>query len=114
MTWESLTSIDDLDKAIAKSYDQTVILFKHSTTCSISAMALARVENAYASEDYDYSFYLLDLLRYRAISNEIASRFHIQHESPQLLVLDRGNCIYNASHLDIDLKDIPAVLSQNV
>jgi bacillithiol system protein YtxJ len=50
--------------------------------------------------------YYLDLLTYRSISNEIAERFQVHHESPQILLIKDGECIYDASHLDITIDEI--------
>lgn len=56
--------------------------------------------------DKNFGYYFLDLLAYRSISNEIESRFDVVHQSPQLIVLENGKAIYNASHQNIDLDKI--------
>jgi bacillithiol system protein YtxJ len=78
-----------------------VLIFKHSTRCSISSTALNRLERAWRPEDAGHAVWYLDLLRYRPISNAIAERYGIQHESPQVLVIRAGRCVYDASHTAI-------------
>ena len=102
--WNHFNSIDHLQEIEALSYDQTVGIFKHSTRCSISAMAKSRMEHGMSATTPP--IYLLDLITYRAVSNEIADRYSIRHESPQLILLKDGKPIYNASHSEINMGDI--------
>jgi bacillithiol system protein YtxJ len=105
MNWHHLDSIDDLTEAIKNSDDKYVLLFKHSTTCSISHMAKLRLESSW-DETADILPYYLDLKAYRNISNEIAEQFSVHHESPQVLLIRNGECIYDESHLDITFDNI--------
>jgi bacillithiol system protein YtxJ len=107
MTWIPLTSSAELDSLLAESAQQPVVLFKHSTTCSISATAKARLERQW--DDVvgpSAKLYYLDLLRYRPVSNEVAKRLGVMHESPQLLLIQDGVCTYDASHLGIRLDSV--------
>jgi bacillithiol system protein YtxJ len=52
------------------------------------------------------AFYFLDLLKFRALSNKIAADFHVHHESPQVLVIKNGACVYEDSHNGINMEDI--------
>ena len=54
--------------------------------------------------------FYLDLINHRKVSNEIAARFEVFHESPQILVIKNGECILDASHLDISVEEIKEVL----
>ena len=102
MTWHPLTSVEQLDALLAESATQPVAVFKHSTTCSISATAKSRLERQWeAAVGGGVKIYYLDLLRYRAVSNEVAARLRVMHESPQLLLIQDGVCTYDASHLGI-------------
>ncbi len=101
VNWVALTSLEQLNEIKALSNEKLVAIFKHSTRCSISRMALKQFENEFASEN-SVSLYFLDLLEYREISNEIASKFGVFHQSPQLIVIKEGKAIYDASHSDID------------
>ena len=108
MNWITLNSTEQLDEIIAQSHIQPVAIFKHSTRCSISSMAKSRLERAEAPEAL--AFYYLDLLAYRPISNEIAERFGVHHQSPQLLLIRNGECSYEESHSGIDMDDLKTQL----
>ena len=107
MIWEKLTDVSQLETVKSASTSNTVLIFKHSTTCSISATALARLERNWKDESAKriQPFYL-DLKSFRDISNKIASEFEVEHESPQVLLIKNGNCVYNASHLGISFDEI--------
>jgi bacillithiol system protein YtxJ len=104
MDWKNLTSIDQLEAITANSFNTPQVLFKHSTRCSISSMALNRLESSTPPTGID--FYLLDLLQHRDISAAIADRFKVHHESPQVLVIKSGECTYNESHMGISMNEI--------
>lgn len=104
MNWIPLRSQEELEEIIALSNNQPQVIFKHSTRCSISSVAKNRLEKASSPEDA--KFYYLDLLSYRPLSNSVAERFAVEHESPQILVIKNGKCIYNESHMGIDMEDI--------
>lgn len=101
INWIPLTSLEQLDEIETASKDKQILIFKHSTRCSISRMALKQFEKEF-DLDNKVNAYFLDLIAYRDVSNEIASRFNVVHQSPQLLLIKDGKSIYNASHSDID------------
>ena len=88
--WNALTELKQLDDIIQESATTPAIIFKHSTRCAISKMALRNFEREYAIEERKATPYYLDLLEHRDISNEIADIFHVTHKSPQLLLLKMG------------------------
>lgn len=100
--WKNLRSIEDLNKAQQDSHIKTVVLFKHSTRCSISRFVLKNFENTVTIPEEEMDFYFLDLIEYRSVSNEIAERFNVIHQSPQLIILKKGEAVYDASHESID------------
>lgn len=105
--WKTIKSEEDLEKAIKESYDNRVAVFKHSTSCFISKTVLKNFEKEIEiSDEQNVSFYFLDLLAFRPISNKIAEDFGIRHESPQLIVFENGEPINNASHQDISLSQV--------
>lgn len=107
MTWNPITSLQQLETIKAASAQQPVFIFKHSTSCSISRTALGRLERSWKEEEMkDVQAYYLDLLSYRDISNEIARQFNIRHESPQVLVVKNGEAVFHASHFDINYDDL--------
>ncbi len=100
-----LTDEDQLDELLKGSQLKPVLLFKHSTSCGISAMVLKRLENKLSEKNEDYYFYFLDLIRYRNISNLIVRKFDISHQSPQLILIENGKVVGSASHYGIlDMK----------
>ena len=105
INWIPLQHVGQLDEMVAFSEQKPALIFKHSTRCSISRFALKQFENEYALEDR-VDAYFLDLLEYRDISNEIASRFKVIHQSPQLLLIKNGQSVYDASHSEIDAADL--------
>lgn len=104
MIWEQLTEEVQLEQIRELSYRQPVVIFKHSTRCSISTMAKNRLEREQAPENI--VFYYLDLIRYRTVSNKVAEVFQVHHESPQVLLIKNGECVYEESHNGIDLSEI--------
>ncbi len=105
MNWILLTDLGQLNEIITLSNEKPVLIFKHSTRCSISRMALKQFENEFDLQD-KVTPYFLDLLEYRSISNEIATTFNIMHQSPQLLLIKKGIVIYNVSHDSIDAQEL--------
>jgi bacillithiol system protein YtxJ len=107
MNWIALKSPDQLDALRAESKNQPVIIFKHSTRCSISQTALNRLERNWKEEEMtSVKSYYLDLLSYRDISNRIADLFDVEHQSPQIIVLKDGEAVFNRSHFDIEFSSI--------
>lgn len=109
MTWKPLNTIDQLH-SIYKS-EEVSILFKHSTRCPVSAMAKRSLEYDKDLLPKDTIIYYLDLIAYRDISNTIAEMWEVKHESPQLLIIQGERCLYNASHSDIEMRDVIPFIS---
>ena len=105
INWIQLKDLGQLNEILSISNEKPVVLFKHSTRCSISRMELKQFENEFDLED-KVDAYFLDLLEYRDISNEIASRFNVYHQSPQLLLIKEGKSVYDVSHSDIDAGEL--------
>lgn len=104
MNWITLSEEAQLDTIREQSKQQPVVILKHSTRCSISTMAKGRLDRETAPEGV--LFYYLDLLQYRPLSNKIAELFHVQHESPQVLLIHNGECVYDDSHNAISMDEI--------
>jgi bacillithiol system protein YtxJ len=111
--WIHLERLSELNTIEQLSRQKAVVIFKHSTRCSISKMALKQFENEYSIESSKDHLYFLDLLEHRDISNEIATRFHIIHQSPQLLLIKNGSCVYNASHEQISALELNKLTNQS-
>jgi bacillithiol system protein YtxJ len=104
MHWIHLTDDEQLKQIITKSQNKPQVIFKHSTRCSISAVALQRLQKV--SQPSDVDFYFLDLLSNRQLSNRVADVFKVNHESPQILVIRDGECVFDESHLGISMNEI--------
>ncbi len=107
MNWLTLTKEEELEMIKTLSSTSSVIIFKHSTRCSISDSALGRLERNWKETEMEgVKPYYLDLLSYRSISAKIENVFGVPHESPQVLLIKNGKCIYHASHIEIDYNEI--------
>ena len=104
MNWINLNDLNQLVTIKEASFNKPQVIFKHSTTCSISKMAFSRFERSEAPDSID--FYYLDLLNYRNISAAIADTFQVHHESPQVVLIKNGECIYDESHYGIMMDDL--------
>ena len=110
LNWLPLTEISQLDGIVSHSLDDAtplICIFKHSTRCSISNMVKSRLERTW-SDEITTPVYYLDLLKHRAISDDIVRRFNVIHESPQLLLIKNGECVSHTSHHGINTDFIAA------
>src|SRR4051794_33587945 len=108
MDWILLESAEQLNEI--KMQQGYSIIFKHSIRCSISLMAKRRVDMDRDSLPQNVQLYFLDLIKYRDISNQIASIFQVHHQSPQLLLIKNGECILEQSHGSISVEEALSVL----
>jgi monothiol bacilliredoxin len=109
MNWNKLEDASQLDVINEESKSVKVMILKHSTRCSISSMALNRIESNWKDSDSKHvKPYYLDLIAHRDISNLIAQQYGVEHQSPQVLIISNGKCIYNASHNNIRYANIIA------
>ncbi len=107
MDWIKLKDVKQLALIREQSIEKAILIFKHSTRCSISKTALDRLERNWKAEEMtEITPYYLDLISFRDISNQIASQFGVDHESPQVLIIKNGQSIYDCSHFDIDYNAI--------
>lgn len=107
MNWNNLQSIEQLDAINTESEQMNVLIFKHSTRCGISAASLNRLERYWNNSDSEkIKPYYLDLLCYRNLSDLISQRYGVHHESPQVLIILKGKCVYSATHSAITYQDV--------
>ncbi|MBX6378675.1 MAG: bacillithiol system redox-active protein YtxJ [Clostridia bacterium] len=110
---EELRDATDFERALVLSRQAPVLLFKHSTRCPISAAA-HRAFTAFAGEAAATAgarCFLVDVIQCRALSQEIARRTGVTHESPQALLLVNGRCVWHASHYDITQESLSTALT---
>jgi bacillithiol system protein YtxJ len=107
MNWIKLESANQISTILEQSATSTVLIFKHSTRCSISSTSLDRLERAWEENLLSNPpAYYLDLINFRSISTLIAESFNVEHQSPQVLLIKNQKCIYHASHFDIQYAEI--------
>ena len=107
MNWKNITKQEEIEEIKKVSGTKFTIIFKHSTGCGSSRMSLSRFQKSWKDEETtNIEPYFLDLIAYREISNKIAEEFGVKHESPQLLLIKDGKCIYTASHHFLDYEEL--------
>jgi bacillithiol system protein YtxJ len=104
MHWIHLTDEDQLQNIVIRSEVKPQVIFKYSKRCYLSEVIFQRLQKDCCPEQVD--FYFLDLVSYRQISDKVATLFHVNHESPQILLIKDGECIFEESHSDISLEEI--------
>lgn len=106
MQWIPLTTEAQLTEILERSAAIPQVIYKHSIRCSISAMTKSRLDRKPSPPGID--FYYLDIFAYRPLSNKIAQDLDVPHESPQVLLIKNGQCVYSESHMDINMGEIEA------
>jgi bacillithiol system protein YtxJ len=110
MKWIELKALDQVQEIKKESTERPVLIFKHSNRCNISRATLDRLERNWNDKELDIKIYFLDLLSHREISNLLADQFQVDHQSPQILVIENGKSILDLSHFEIDYEQIKAAL----
>ena len=110
VNWIPLNSLEQIKTIKELSKSETIFVFKHSTRCGISSMVIKRFENLFDSSMNNIKVYYLDLLNFRAISDEVGYSFQTQHQSPQLLIIRNEVAVLNVSHYDITTVNIQKYL----
>lgn len=101
MEWYQLTDEAQLDNITEVSKQRPVLIYKHSTRCSLSMMIKERLEEEWDVDAETVPVYYLDIIVNKSLSNRVADFFHVPHQSPQILLIQNGECTYHTSHLAI-------------
>jgi bacillithiol system protein YtxJ len=104
MNWNVLTSAEELDNLIDRSFHQPQVIFKHSTRCATSSMAKNRLEKS--GDSGNIEFFLVDVISQRPLSAQVAEKLDVWHESPQAILILNGKAVYDESHISIRMADI--------
>jgi bacillithiol system protein YtxJ len=107
--WQILDNLLQIESIKSDSFQNPIAIFKHSTRCSISSVALNRLERAGLPSTI--TWFYLDLLKHREISNSLAEIFAVYHESPQILLIKNGECIYDNSHNGINIDELQELVN---
>ncbi len=102
LTMRELKSMEKMQEMIRESFLEPQTVFKHSTRCALSSVVLSRMQSF---KEID-KVYIVDVIGQRELSNNISVTFNIEHQSPQLLIIHKGKCVYNNSHMGISASDV--------
>ena len=97
----ALRGLDDLDRILAASGDRPLLLFKHSYTCGTSAEALDELVAHLNERPADASYAMVTVQSHRDVSNAVARRLGVRHETPQALLVRDGRAVWSASHFRV-------------
>ena len=100
MSYQSIHSINDFRAVLDQSKSEVVVVFKHSSTCELSAAAKIEIANV------NLPVFELVVQNSRPLSNHIEDHFKIRHESPQVIIIYQEKPIYNSSHRDVTADNI--------
>ena len=107
MNWQKLNDIEQLKAIKLESETSPVLIFKHSTRCSISTTSLSKFERNWDdAKSKGIKPYFLDLLASKPISHEVEKEFSVEHQSPQVLLIKDGKCVFDASHMSISFNEV--------
>jgi len=104
MHWIHLTDEDQLQKIIVRSQEKPQVIFKYSSECHLSEIVFQRLQKNCCPQRVDFHF--LDLNAYQNISEKVSETFHVPHQSPQILLIKEGECIFEEGHPEISLEEI--------
>lgn len=101
MEWSQLTDEAQLEHICKLSKQRPVLIYKHSTRCSLSMMVKEQLEEEWDLTTETVPVYYLDIIANKPLSNQVADFFQVPHQSPQVLLIQQGECAFHTSHLAI-------------
>jgi bacillithiol system protein YtxJ len=111
MDFINLNQVAQLEQINELSKNKAQVLFKHSTRCSVSSFAKRILVNEFSDAlSGKFDVHYLDLIAHRDVSGAIADKYNVEHQSPQILVIVNGTCVYNASHSDCSLEKAAEII----
>lgn len=111
MNYTEITSAEQWEQAFERSTEHPIVIFKHSTTCPVSANAYNEFTNYLADKPRsDAEYLLVKVIEARPISLQIAEDTGIKHESPQIMLLENKQKVWSTSHWSVTKSHITAVL----
>ncbi len=114
LNWTDIVSIQTIESAVEKSFSQPVIIYKHSTRCGLSSVVKSRLERSWSKEPLPVECYFLSLIQYRKLSDYLSDRFQVIHESPQILIIVGGVCIFHDSHMGVNHSAIKEAITLQI
>lgn len=107
---KKIDSIEEFDQTVEAG--KPLIILKHSLTCPVSHAAYEEYEK-FVSDDKNVESVYLAVQEARPLSNHIAEKFHIKHESPQAILFKNGDVVWHASHWKITYDSLTKALEEN-
>jgi bacillithiol system protein YtxJ len=101
-----LHDVQSLDAAFAESCERPVLLFKHSRFCGVSCEALDELQSHIDGGRAGVAYKMITVQTHRPLSDAVAQRLGLRHETPQAILLRDGKVIWNASHFRITAKQL--------
>lgn len=99
-----ITTHEQWKELLELSETQPFFVFKHSTTCPISAFAHTNVKNF----ETELPIYFVKVIENRPISREIEADLSVLHQSPQAILVMHRQAKWNQSHYDITEQTLAA------
>jgi bacillithiol system protein YtxJ len=110
----TLREVAELEKALDDSHQRPLLLFKHSYSCGVSAEALdelrAHLEDGTAGAT-SVRYAIVTVQTHRDLSNRIAERLGVRHETPQVILVHDGRAVWTASHFRVNTAEIEKALA---
>ena len=104
--WEYLRDVNTFNQLVHESTENPLVIFKHSTRCPISSMALDRFNDAASEIAAESNLVMIDVIDYRPTSLHVADALGVMHQSPQVLVVHNEKAVYDNSHNGIQGKTV--------
>mgnify|MGYP001161198055 FL=1 len=108
-----LDSGDALEDVIAASEECLVLLFKHSVTCGTSAQAYDELVEHLSTGQHTTRYVIVTVQTHRDISDAVAARFNVRHETPQALLIHKGQVVWDASHFSVTADTIENAIDRH-
>jgi len=109
VSWNEFSE-DTLPDLVKASYSKVQVIYKHSTRCATSYLALKNLQLLTKEEQEKADYYIVDVLRQRELSQRIAEELEVRHESPQVILLRDGNVEWHGSHYEVKAQNISMYL----
>lgn len=111
---KELQNREELEQVLESSKERPVLLFKHSLTCPISARAYREFTAYLENANPAVSYHLIVVQSARPVSDEVAYRLGVNHESPQALLVRDNKEVWNASHFEITASSLASAIDRQI
>tara|TARA_B100001013_G_C24526434_1_gene409073 strand:+ start:290 stop:658 length:369 start_codon:yes stop_codon:yes gene_type:complete len=103
---------DEVEDVIVTSEERLVLLFKHSVTCGTSAQAYDELVDHLSTGQHTTQYVIVTVQTHRDLSDAVAARFKVRHETPQTLLIHKGQVVWEASHFSVTAETIKAAIDR--